>query len=89
MKNKKNLVMAASVLLASVLLSALHYYVDSFILSLIGTLVITAALFIGCARMLKQENAQNEEVAEKIHQLRPQSRSRCRSSAISKHTAGT
>ncbi|PLR71151.1 methyl-accepting chemotaxis protein [Bacillus sp. UMB0728] len=65
MKNKKNLVMAASVLLASVLLSALHYYVDSFILSLIGTLVITAALFIGCARMMKQENAQNEEVAEK------------------------
>lgn len=44
LKNKKNLILFASAVLVSLLLSLYQYYVDSFLLSLAGTLMVTAAI---------------------------------------------
>ncbi|MET3728239.1 methyl-accepting chemotaxis protein [Fictibacillus halophilus] len=44
LKNKKNLILIASAVLVSLLLSLYQYYVDSFLLSLTGTLMVTAAI---------------------------------------------
>jgi methyl-accepting chemotaxis protein len=44
MENKKNLMLVISAIIVSVLLSLYQYYVDSFLLSLVGTFMVTAVL---------------------------------------------
>ncbi|MCA1041548.1 methyl-accepting chemotaxis protein [Bacillus infantis] len=55
--------MIVSILLVSLLISLFSHYVNSFLLSLAGNTVITAAAVLGCLSAMKQKNTENVELS--------------------------
>ncbi|WP_137791828.1 methyl-accepting chemotaxis protein [Bacillus sp. E(2018)] len=79
MENKKNLMLVISAIIVSVLLSLYQYYVDSFLLSLVGTFMVTTVLgfmFImnkkstGQSEIQKEDTPPSSSIIESLEELR-------------------